>query len=347
MEASQPVELENKPAIVEVTGPFVGPIKEEEGAEPETKVPLSDSVESIENYTDTLKALKPTKAVVCIGEYPINILLKGNLMAKKDVLTVFIEKSSKDMIKWGQGKLDKNSIVGLDEDVDTHFWYDIMPYVEGNASFLERLKTKPLEKVQGAIVISSTWNGVGGGLLPTLNSQIKEWNINTVSLALLPSKAQPLDGQFNSLSSLGILASKDATTAILIDRDNLEAFTGNDSAGFAINGNAITNYLLDLMLSKDTFVSELCELSKSFDTKMFTVMLAPGISLKLYGTLENMLNTTLVRPLLTFDLSTCNFALCAYPHAIPPQRKVSTGKNRVSRSQLVQRQSRLRINLHR
>ena len=303
IEATQPTELENKPAIVEANRPFVGSIQEKM-SEATNEVPLTDSVENIEKYTDTLKTLLPTKAVICIGEYPINIILKGNLASKKEVLTIFVEKSCSDVVKWGQGKLDKNNIVCLDEDIDTHFWYDIMPYVVDNAGFLERLKTKTLENIQGAIVVSSTWNGVGGALLPTLNSQIKEWNINTVSLALLPSKAQPLDGQFNSLSSLGILASKDSTIAILIDRDNLEDFTGSDSAGFAVNGNDITNYLLDLMLSKDTFASELCEFSKSFDTKMFTVMLAPGMSLKLYGSLENMLNTTLVRPLLTFDLST-------------------------------------------
>ena len=37
---------------------------------------------------------------------------------------------------------------------------------------------------------------------------------------------------------------------------------------------------------------------------MFTVLLASGVSLKIYGSLENMLNTTLLRPLFTFDLST-------------------------------------------
>ena len=301
IEASAVCEPENKP--VETTAPEVEAVSEE-AVETGVPVPLTDSVQSIEKFTESLKALLPTKAVVCIGEYPINIMLKGNFAGKKGVLPIFVEKSSKDVIKWGQGHLDKNNIVCIDEDIDTHFWYDVLPYLKDNSSFLCRIKSKPLEKLQGAIIISSTWNGVGGALLPTLNEQFKESNINTIALALLPSKAQPLDGQLNSLASLGILASKENITAILIDRDNLEAYTGNDSNGVAIEGSNITNYLLDLMLSKDTFARELSELSKSFSTKMFTVMLAPGMSLKLYGTLENMLNTTLVRPLLTFDLST-------------------------------------------
>jgi len=36
---------------------------------------------------------------------------------------------------------------------------------------------------------------------------------------------------------------------------------------------------------------------------MFTTLLASGVSLKIYETLENMLDTTLLRPLFTFDLS--------------------------------------------
>ena len=39
---------------------------------------------------------------------------------------------------------------------------------------------------------------------------------------------------------------------------------------------------------------------------MFTPLIASGMSLKIYGSIENMLNTTLVRPLLNFDLSTAS-----------------------------------------
>ncbi len=82
-------------------------------------------------------------------------------------------------------------------------------------------------------MVSSTWNGVGSALLPSLSSQFKEWNINSLALAILPSKAQPLDGQFNTFASLGILTSRDATL-LLIDRDNLEDYTGIDRNGLRI-----------------------------------------------------------------------------------------------------------------
>jgi hypothetical protein len=290
-----------------VAVPIAEPVNEEEQeAAAEITVPLTASVESVERFTQTLKYLLPTRAVVCIGEYPINILLKGDFVSKKTkgVLPIFVEKFSKDVIKWGHGKLEGGNVICLDEEIDTHFWYDILPFMASNESFFAKIKSKPLEKLKGAISVSSTWNGIGSALLPTINAQFTDWNINSVALALLPSKAQPLDGQFNSFASLGLLTSKESTTAILLDRDNLEDYTGVDSNGFAINGNEITNYVLELMLSKETFVPELCEMSKAFGSKIFTLMLAPGVSMKIYGSLENMLNTTLTRPLFNFDLST-------------------------------------------
>ena len=216
----QPAQIESPVAPIVTSSE---PENQEEPTETEVKVPLTDSVENIEKFTDNLKSLLPTKAVICIGEYPINILLKGSFEGKKGerVLPIFVEKSSKDVIKWSQGRLDQSNIVGLDEDIDTHFWYDILPYLADNESFFARIKSKPLEKLQGAIMVSSTWSGVGSALLPTLNSQFKKWNINSLALAILPSKAQPLDGQFNTFASLGILTSKDATTIVLLDRDNL------------------------------------------------------------------------------------------------------------------------------
>jgi len=288
-----------------VTTPVEG-LQEITTVEIESKVPLTDSVVNIGKYTDSLKRLLPTKAVVYIGEYPINIVLKRSFEAKRDqdVLPIFVEKSTKDVIKWSQGKLDRNNIVCLDEDIDTHFWYDLLPYIANNESFFARIKRRPVEKLRGAIIVSSTWNGIGSALLPSLNTQFKEWNINSLALALLPSKAQPLDGQFNTFASLGILASKQDTALLLVDRDNLESYVGVDRNGYAINGNIVTNYLLDLMLAKETFVSELCEMSKTLSSKMFTPLLASGLSLNIYGSIENMLNTVLLRPLFTFDLST-------------------------------------------
>jgi hypothetical protein len=221
-------------------------------------------------------------------------------------LPLFVEKSSGDVVKWGQGKLESGSIVCLDEDVDTHFWYDILPSIAKNERFYERIKNQHVEKLKGAIMVASIWKGLGSALLPTLISQFKELKVNSVALALLPSKAQPLDCQINALASVGICTYRGDTPILLLERDNLESYSGVDRDGYGINGNLVLNYLVDLMLTKETFVEELVETSKSFDTKMYMPMLASGMSLKIYGSIENMLNTILVRPLLNFDLSTAS-----------------------------------------
>jgi len=323
-----PNQIANKEVIVETNiEPIVEEAKELSAADAENKVPLTDSVVNIEKYTDTLKRLLPTKAIVCIGEYTINIVLKGSFGDKKGegVLPIFVEKSTQDVIKWSQGRLDDDNIVCIDEDVNTHFWYDILPFVVNNEGFFAKIKNKPLEKIQSAIMVSSSWTGIGSALLPTLTSQFKELNVNSIALPILPSKAQPLDNQFNTFASIGLLASKDSTV-LLVDRDNLENYKGVDRNGFAINGNTVLNYLLDLTLAKPTFVQELCELSNSFDTRMFTTLLASGASLKIYDSIENMLNTTLLRPLLNFDLSSATLLYVLIRMPFHLKDKIPRGK---------------------
>ena len=148
------------------------------------------------------------------------------------------------------------------------------------------------------------WDGIGSASLPTLISKFKASNINSLSVALLPSKIQPSDAYFNALASLGICADNDAATVLLLDRDMLENYEGVDRVGSLIKGNVVANYLVNLFLSKETLVEELSEQSRTFNTKMYTVLLAPGASIKIYGSMENILDATLLKPLLNFDLST-------------------------------------------
>jgi hypothetical protein len=218
-------------------------------------------------------------------------------------LTIFIGKSSKDVAKWSQFRLDAHNILGLDTKIDAHFWFHVLPYITKNDEFMARLKNKLADKQRDAIIVSSIWDGVGSALLPALIPQFKTWNINSVALAVLPSKVQPADVHFNAFSSMGMCASKDSTPVVLIDRDCLESCVGVDRKGSTIIGNAIVNYVLELMLAKETIVQELSELSRSFNVKLFTILSATGASFKIFGSLENMLNAALLNALLTFDLS--------------------------------------------
>jgi hypothetical protein len=270
----------------------------------ETEKTHFDILESIGKHIALLKPLLPNYAVICIGEYPTKILLQGFLAEKTDdTLPIFIDKSTEEISKWSQSRLDPYSILGLDTKIDTHFWFHVLPYVTKNDEFMARLKNKLADKQRDAIIVSSIWDGVGSALLPALIPQFKTWNINSVALAVLPSKVQPADVHFNAFSSMGMCASKDSTPVVLIDRDCLESCVGVDRKGSTIIGNAIVNYVLELMLAKETIVQELSELSRSFNVKLFTILSATGASFKIFGSLENMLNAALLNALLTFDLS--------------------------------------------
>ena len=290
-----------------------------------------DVIENIGKHIDQLKPSSPSQAIICIGEYPIQILLKGPFIEKiDDVLRIFIDKSSADIRKWSQSRLEPYNILGLDTKLDTHFWFHLYPNIIKNDAFIARLKNKPIHSVRQAIIVSSIWDGVGSALLPSLSSQLKVLNINSVALAVLPSKVQPPDVHFNAFSSIGISVSMDSTPVLLINRDNLENYVGVNRKGAKITGNILLNYLLELLLAKETLVQELSELSRSFNIKIFTVLSATGASLRIYGSVENVLNTALLRPLLTFDLSSASVLYVLL--RIPSQLKTKLPREKIELS---------------
>jgi hypothetical protein len=290
-----------------------------------------DVIESIGKHIDQLKPWFPSQAIICVGEYPIQILLKGPFIEKSDdVLPIFVGKSSKDIRKWSQSRLEPYNILGLDTKLDTYFWFHVYPNIIKNDTFIARLKNKPINSVRQAIIVSSVWDGVGSALLPSLSSQLKLLNINSVSLAVLPSKLQPPDVHFNAFSSIGISVSTDSTPVLLINRENLENYVGANRKGAKITGNIFLNYLLELLFTKETLVQELSELSRSFNTKIFTVLSATGASLRIYGSVENILTTALLRPLLTFDLSSASVLYVLL--RIPSQLKTKLPREKIELS---------------
>jgi len=289
------------------------------------------NLEVFQKTEENVETVKPSffkQTVICIGEYPIKILLRGSLVDKKEEpLPILIDKSSADIAKWSQSSFNPDNIFGLDLNVDMHFWYQVLPCVAEDSALITRLKNKPIDNWRGAVMVSSLWDGVGSALLPALISQFKEWNVNSVAFAVLPSKIQPSDVHFNAFSSLGICISKDFASVLLLDRDQLENYVGVNRNGSILKGNIIVNYMLELALAKETFVQELCELSRAFNVKMYTVLLAPGASLQIYGSLENILNSALSRPLLNFDLSSASllYVLLRIPAHLKeklPQEKI-------------------------
>lgn len=264
-------------------------------------------IASVEKHIQGLIPLRPKQAIIGIGEYPIKTLLKSPRIHKERTLPIFIERSSDDIYKWIPKGYDIHLVLGFEgSNKDTHFWYDVLPLITKDTSLMESLKKTTTEKLQGAIIFSSIWDGIGSASLPTLINKFRAQNIDSLSIAILPSKVQPSDAHFNAYATLQMCQNTDSATVLLLGRDQLESYEGVDRKGAQIKGNVVVNYLLDMFLSKNSLVQEIAELSRTFDIKMFSAIAVTAASYRVYGSLENMLNTALLKPLLSFDLSSAS-----------------------------------------
>src|SRR3990172_7651852 len=215
-----------------------GAVAEVDVAEPVENTEVQNVEAVVENIEEIVEPLKPKRqilpkqAFICIGEYPVKILVKSRFPSQKDdVQPVFIDKSSEEIIKWSKDVLDADDVSGLDANVETQFWFQVLPYLAQKEELVARLKNKFVDNQHGALIVSSLWDGVGSAMLPTLISRLKEWNMNSVALALLPSKLQPSDAHFNALSSMGMGVSQEPVTLILVGRDQLNKYVGVDRNG--------------------------------------------------------------------------------------------------------------------
>lgn len=275
-------------------------------------------LESIERHIGDLKPLLPKQALICVGEYPIKTLLK-DLATREGMLPIFVEKSTEDIYKWLPKGYNPHLVVGFeDSGVDTHFWYDVFPTMLRSRVVVDSLKKRSAEKLRGAIIFSSSWDGVGSAAVPSLTEKFTSEGIDSLSIAILPSKIQPADAHFNAYAMMQLALHTDGSTVLLLGRDQLEAFEGVDKRGAQLRGNSVVNYLLDLFLSKELLVEEISELSRTFNIKLFSALAVTAASYKVYGSVKNMLDTALLKPLMDFDFSSASllYVLLRMPAAL-------------------------------
>ncbi len=290
-----------------------------------------DVLESIEKHIEALKPLLPKQAIVCIGEYAIKMLLKEPSVSKEGTLPIFIEKSSDEIYKWLPKGYSAHLVLGFEEaHIDTHFWYNVMPAIIKDDSLIGSLQKKPEERLRSATIFSSIWDGIGSAALPTLIGKFKAANIDSLSIAVLPSKIQPIDAHFNAYAALKICSVTEGATVLLMGRDQVENYEGVDRNGESIKGNMVLNYLLNLFLTKYTLVEEISELSRTFDTKLFAPIVVTGASYNVYGSIENMLSAALLKPFLEFDLSTASLLYVVLRMPMNLRDKLPRGKIELS-----------------
>jgi hypothetical protein len=282
---------------------------------------------SIERHIGALKPLLPKQALVCVGEYPIKTLLIEPGLSSEVTLPILIEKSSDEIYKWLPKGYRAHLILGFEEKhIDSHFWYNVMPTIMKDESVVESIQKKPAEKLHGAIIFSSIWDGIGSATLPALIGKFKAANMDSLSIAVLPSKIQPTDAHFNAYAALKICSATDGATVLLMGRDQVESYEGVDRKGDLIKGNLVANYLLNLFLAKDTLVEEISELSRTFGIRLFAPIVVAGASYNVYGSILNMLNTAMLKPLFVFDLSTASLLYVVLRMPLSLKDKLPRGK---------------------
>lgn len=282
---------------------------------------------SIEKHIEGLKPLLPKQALICIGEYSIKTILKEPIITKETTLPILIEKSSDEIYKWLPKGYDAHFVLGFEEEhIDTHFWYNVLPTISKDNSVMESFRKKFVEKLHSAIIFSSVWDGVGSASLPTFIRKFKEAKMDSLSIVVLPSKIQPSDAHFNACGALETCLAIDGATVLLLERDQIENYEGVDRKGEPIKGNMVANYLLNLFLAKNSLVEEIAELSRTFNTKLFTALLVTGSSYNIFGSLDNMLNAALLKPFLNFDLPNASLLYVLLRMPLSMKDKLPRGK---------------------
>jgi cell division GTPase FtsZ len=261
-------------------------------------------IASIELHVKALKPLLPRQAVVGIGEYPIKTLLKEPSINNEGIISIFIEKSSDDIYKWIPKAYETHHVLGFeDKNIDTHFWYNVLPAITKDTSIICSLKKGTTTKLHGAILFASIWDGIGSAALPAIIKKFKKQGIDTLSIVVTPSAIQPADAHFNAYATMQMCLATEGSTVLLLGRDQLESFEGVNREGEPIKGNLVVDYILDLLFEKELLVQEIAELSRTFNMKLFSAVTVASASYQVYGSIENMLNAALLKPLSDFDIS--------------------------------------------
>jgi len=287
-------------------------------------------LDSIKKHIEILKRYVGSVNLLCLGEYAIKTVSKWPSLEKtRRIFPIFIGRSLEEIREWIGLNLDSQSIMEMGVGDQTHFWFNVLSEIKDNDRIIERLKEKSVHKREKSILAASVWDGESSGLLPFLLSKIKEWETDTISIAILPSIFQSSDDHFNTVSSIGLSLAKGTIPILLVDRENLENYIGVDRRGEILKGNAVIHYLLELIFSKESLIRELNELSEIFEVNNFTVLLASGASLRIYGSLKNIFKSLLFRPLLNFNLSSST--ICYILLRIPADMKEIMTKEMVEK----------------
>ena len=119
-------------------------------------------LESVRKHIETLKPLLPRQATVYIGEYPIKMLLKQPYVDVTGLtLQVLVGKSSDEVYKWIPEGFNPHLVLGFeDANIETHFWYNVLPFISQDripdGGLKEKTNRKTAQRNNGGVSVG--WN---------------------------------------------------------------------------------------------------------------------------------------------------------------------------------------------
>jgi hypothetical protein len=245
-------------------------------------------ISTSEDIIDSLKASDLTKRIP-----PLNLL---QIIHTKEVALKTIDD---DII-------NSNSMV-IRTDFEPHYWFDIYKHLEKDEEFVKKLVKKVFGYHKEVMIFGYLSEGHTSGILPVLCGYLVEERKNAVFLGIFPSINFSSDALFNAYSSLGLLLSNDVRPIILIDDSMLKNFIGISHDGEILTQVHFIKNMVKIFFEREGLIKDLVKISTIFNIDIFSVLVAFGASLKIYGSFRNILELTLEQRLMELELSSVTF----------------------------------------
>lgn len=289
-----------------------------------------------------LNSLKePSKRffIVSVGEAGCNVLVnihQDNALSKTEIKLFALDTSSHLDSKLSE-ILGDNSVewVGAGLRGLGHDWKLVESAAKSDPRIVEPLLTE--ERIEALMIVAAVGGGVEAGVGPYfLSSAYKaEMKSDKVAIPILPSDQEPGIFQFNAISSLAKFISynrrRNADILIPVSAFSLAILKSVGKNGVELTPSQTVASLIAFLLPrqgeqecKRLDLEEIVHIAKTTGILHYVPCLALNHSFRIYGSLMNIFQSALLRPLMNIrpETALCTFMLLRIPSALKGELKV-------------------------
>ncbi|MCW4049836.1 MAG: hypothetical protein NWE89_08880 [Candidatus Bathyarchaeota archaeon] len=244
----------------------------------------------------------PDRAVITVGQYTLDSLLDSPSLQEEGITDLIRVHHKKDL-EHKTVEIDPEYSIEVDTLYEPHYWFDLQENLDSD-SFEEHVNKRIYDYHDEILTLVNVSEGSSSGLFPILHKILAEKGKNALGVAVFPSMGHSSDALFNAFASVGMMNLNNSAPVLLLDQGKLEDFSGVHREGEPLRDMEVIDYMVELLLDKRGFVRDIYKISKNFNIKTFSALMATGCSLGIYENFRNILEITLEQPLMDFDIST-------------------------------------------